>query len=311
MINEGDTVIDLTCGIGIDALHMAGKASSVTAIDVNKELTDALDHNAKAMGIKNIMAINADCCEWIKSCNARFDVAFIDPARRGDMGQRLFNLADCSPNVIAMLPKLKNIANRLVVKASPMLDVTNTLRELPDSTDIYVTGTRTECKELLALADFHVSTVTPAIHAMTDGAGTYTFTLEDEAMATVTFGSPEMGDILYEPYPTVMKSGPFKLLSQQFGVTKFCANTHLYFSKELHEEFPGDKWRIDRVIEFSSREIKAFPRTYPQINVAVRNFGWSAEKLKAKLKTKDGGDLRMIAATAEGDRKLMLILSKA
>ena len=65
------------------------------------------------------------------------------------------------------------------------------------------------------------------------------------------------------------------------------------------------------MIEFSSREIKAFPRTYPQINVAVRNFGWSAEKLKAKLKTKDGGDLRMIAATAEGDRKLMLILSKS
>ncbi len=107
-----------------------------------------------------------------------------------------------------------------------------------------------------------------------------------------------------------MKCAPYKLLSSQFGVKKLHPNTHLYTSSSPVDMFPGERWKIERVIPFASSELKRFSRKYPQINVAVRNFGWSADKLKAKLKVKDGGDKRLIGATITGDIKIMLVLCK-
>ena len=154
LINEGETILDMTAGLGIDAFHLAQKAKHVTAIDLDSDVSNALSINAEILGRTNFTAINADSVEYLKNTTEHFDTIFIDPARRGDGGKRLFALADCQPNIVELLDCVKAHCNKLIVKASPMLDATQVLRELPETTDLYAIGTRQECKEIVAVVDF-------------------------------------------------------------------------------------------------------------------------------------------------------------
>ncbi len=309
LIAPGSTVLDLTCGLGIDVYHAARRASEVTAVDINQEITDAIRHNSTALALDNVTAVTADCREFVKNTDRRYDVVFIDPARRGANGERIYRLADCSPDVTSMLTDIAAVSPRLIVKASPMLDITQLLRELPDTTDLYVTGTSTECKELVAditFADSH--TTEPVIHVTTP-LHNFAFTQSEEAVALPDFGSPAAGEYLYEPGTAVMKAAPFKLLSQRYGVSKLHPNTHLYHSPHRINDFPGDVWHIDRVADFSSHEIKAIAQQHDRLNIATRNFDMSADTLRKKLKVKDGGTHRLIATTLHDNRKALLLLS--
>lgn len=309
LIRPGDTLLDLTCGLGIDVYHAACRASEVTAVDMNPEITEAVIHNAAALGHDNITAVTADCREFIKNTDKHYDIVFIDPARRSTNGERIYRLADCSPDVTSMLGDIAAVSNRLIIKASPMLDITQVLRELPDTTDIYVTGTSTECKEIVADITFdnrHSSE--PVIHVMTP-LYDFSFTQSEEASATPDYDLPAAGEYLYEPGAAVMKAAPFRLLSQCYGLKKLHPNTHLYHSAARITDFPGDTWHIDRVADFSSHEIKAIARQHDRLNIATRNFDMSADTLRKKLKVKDGGTQRLIAATLADNSKAMLLLS--
>ena len=99
LICNGDSVVDLTCGLGIDTFHLATRASRVTAIDINPDVAGAIAYNASVLGRMNVTAIAADCMQWLNSSTDRFDTAFIDPARRGEGNARIYRLSDCIPDV--------------------------------------------------------------------------------------------------------------------------------------------------------------------------------------------------------------------
>ena len=44
MVQPGASVLDMTCGLGIDAFHIARRASSVIAIDINHDVAGAVGH---------------------------------------------------------------------------------------------------------------------------------------------------------------------------------------------------------------------------------------------------------------------------
>lgn len=309
LIDEGTTVADLTGGLGIDTFHIAARASAVTVTEQNPVVAEALRHNAKALGKGNVEVINDDCGNFLDSTDRHYDIMFIDPARRGAAGERVYRLSDCSPDVTAQLPLIAKKSGRLILKASPMLDITQVLRELPATTDLYVVGTATECKEMVADISFDAEKKTPEIHLWTPEKR-FTFTQEEESEATANYDLPAAGGYLYEPGATLMKAAPYKLLSQRFGVSKLHHNTHLYYSPSLIDGFPGEAWHIDRVAEFSSGELKRLAKEYPRINVAVRNFDYTADWLRKKLKVKDGDDRRLIGTTLCDGSKAMLILSR-
>lgn len=191
-----------------------------------------------------------------------------------------------------------------------MLDITQTLRELPLTTDLYVVGTTTECKELVADIKFGGKPAEAKINVKTPDYE-FSFTPSEEVEAKARYEKPTAGGYLYEPGATLMKAAPYRLLSQQFDVAKLHPNTHLYYSSEIVDSFPAEAWQIERIADFSSGELKRLSREYPQINVAVRNFDYTADWLRKKLKVKDGGSLRLIATTLCDGSKAMLILSPA
>lgn len=311
LIKDGDSVLDMTCGLGIDSLHFAEKAKSVTSIDRNPELCEALKHNASALGLDNITVVTADCSEFLNASTSEYDVIFIDPARRGMEGERLFGLHDCSPDVIDLLPLIKKHCSKLIIKASPMLDLTQITRELPGARDIYVTGNNTECKEVVIVIDFNINAESETmIHALS-ASNDFAFRRSEENTAEATFSDPPASGYLYEPNPEIMKAAPFKLLSQLFGINKISPNTHLYWSEHRVDNFPGNVLRIVKNIDYASSNIKRFAKEFPEIRVTARNFGITADQLRKKLKVKDGGELRLFATTSASDKKIMIVTEES
>lgn len=322
LVPEGMTVVDLTSGLGIDVLHMARRASSVVAVERNPALVEALRYNSRGLALGDVVTpVCADCIDYIDRCIAegrRFDMAFIDPARRAADGGRLYALADCSPDVVALLPKISQICNMLVIKASPMLDIAHTAASLQRTpVSIAAAGTAAECKELVITVLFEGDAPqNTIIEAVTLGAGessvfSFTAMQENEAARVETAPAIKPGDFICEPFPAVMKTGAFRVLAATFGLRGFQDNTRVLFSSERIAGFPGMFWKVEEVLPFASSVIKRFKSKYPAISIVTRNFGMGADALRSRLGVKEApGDLRLFALTDASSKRIMIVTSK-
>lgn len=308
-------VLDMTCGLGIDAFHIAKQAKSVTAIEITPHTCICAKHNAAELGLHNFTAICGDSSEVINTFHDdEFDCIFIDPARRGEHGQRLFSLNDCKPNVTTLLPRMLRIAPRVVIKASPMLDITHTINELKNVSHIYVIGNKQECKELVVICEREKSNTPITINAVTidnDGsiASEFCFSIEDEASSSAIYTEPISGDFIHIPYPASIKTGAFRILSSRFNTAACAPNSHLFISKNQLPDFPGLSLEIIDVFPFNKKGIKALVSQYKTLNITTRNFPLSPDNLAKKLKIKQGGDMRLFATRTAND-SLIMILTK-
>lgn len=314
LVPEGAAVADLTAGMGVDVYTLSLRASTVDAVEINPEIADALRHNfAQVPGVTTLCD---DCRDFVRRCMAqglRFDTVFIDPARRGDAGERLFALHQCSPDVVAMMPDLLKISRQVIVKASPMLDIAHTAGELPQARKIFAVGTSTECKELLCVCTSE-GAETPTITAATitaAGVGEISFTRREEAEAQPEFAAPQVGWFVYDPFPAVMKAAPYRLLCKRFGVSRLNPNTQLWTSAEKCADFPGRAFRVTEVLPYASKYIKRYAATHPKVNVTARNFDINSAALRQKLRVADGGAERLFAVKGPEGEKLLITASEA
>ena len=63
LIEDGVRVLDMTFGLGIDAFHLARKASVVDGVEISPEVAEAGQHNAAALGADNVKVICGDSME--------------------------------------------------------------------------------------------------------------------------------------------------------------------------------------------------------------------------------------------------------
>lgn len=307
---QGMKVADLTGGLGIDALHMAAMGASVDVVELDHDRAEAL--RANLGDIDGIRVIEGDCEDYLASlAGMRLDAVFIDPARRNAEGGRVFALADCKPDVVAMLPFMSAASDRIYIKASPMLDVSRVIAELGGVASVTALGTPIECKELfIALASgAAVAQVCAATMRQDSAIDTFSFTLaqEREASRYIDYASPIGQKYLYEPSPCIMKVAPFALLTERFGLRQPHPNTHLFFGDALCPGFPGTRHIVKEVLPYESKVIKRLKGKYPRISVATRNFSLGADALRLKLGVKDGGDLRLFAITTLPDEKFLVV----
>lgn len=305
-------IADLTAGLGIDAMTMAETHSEaqVTAIELDEWKVRILRHNAEALGIKNLSVIHADSMEWVKETDI-LDVAFIDPHRRDSKGGRVYALSDCVPDICEHRKILLNRTRRLIIKASPMLDVVQTLREIPEAISIRAVCFKGECKEILVEAerggslrymeavDLNQEGVISCVR-IPCGAPQNHPTAGVEATATSQSmekvkGNPmtiEADGYLYIPNAGIMKLAPWEHLKRQYpSLQKISDNTHVWYGEQLIQEFPGEKYRI-----ISSLDSKALKRLKgAKLNVISRNHPDAAEAITSRLKLKSSDTDYLIA----------------
>lgn len=307
LVPENGAILDMTCGLGVDSKAFAILANcDVTTCELNPLYADVAEYNFAEY--ENVTVIKGDSVDYLKSCNKHFDAIFIDPARRDTSGGRVYNIHDCTPDVSEILPLMFQHTDKVIAKLSPMLDITQTIRDLSPTNIYSVQGENGECKEVLAIMASDTSKVETNIHIFYDNQ-CFNFTQSEEYSASPVFGNPEIGQYLYEPYAATMKAAPFAILSSKFGLTKLHQSTHLYAGNDIVENFPGKCYKIIDIINFSSSEIKSVAKKYPKLNIATRNFILSPEQLAKKLKVKTGGNLKAFGVTVIDGKKKLIITS--
>lgn len=316
LIGEARTVADLTGGLCIDAFHAANGAENVTVCELNPLTAAAARHNAAALGLENITVNNTDCIEFLNNTTERFDVIFIDPARRAADNARTYALSDCEPDVVKHLSLLCSHCSTLIIKASPMLDITDVRRRLKHITDIYVASVRNECKEVVVRI-VPGSDVTPEIHAIdfrADGNASSLDAIETTSDFNFNFAQKDdltAGAYLYEPMASAMKIGrdAFAAIQREFPVlNKLGRDTHMFVSKELISDFPGRIFQIESELKIKGKEKKALAGKH--INIVVRNYVMTAQQLRERLRVKDGGDRFVIGTKAGASDTPTLLLCK-
>ena len=298
---EGESFVDLTAGAGVDFSFMARRFRQADYVERQELLCDFAKHNLPLLGLRDAGVHNVSAEEYLRKMG-HVDCIFIDPSRRNSNGGRTVRIAECEPDVAKLLPEMKAKSDIVMIKLSPMLDISAAIAEIGGATAVHVVAARNECKELLVLVTDKVcgdGEVAISCANVSTPDYVFNFRLSDERKAACQMAD-RMGEYLYEPNAAIMKAGPFRLLSQRLGVKKLHPNSHLFTSDRLIC-FPGRSFHVEGVSGFSKKELKAFLSGLTKANVAVRNFPSSPEELRRRLKLKDGGDTFIFATTILDD----------
>lgn len=322
-------VADLTGGLGVDAWAFSQVATEVLYNEMDADLADAARHNFAALGRSNIRVscaeITADSLSAVLG-NFAPDVIFLDPARRSASGQKVFRLADCSPDLIALKDSLLRLCPTVLVKVSPMADIAQLGRELGDCLQaVHVVAVGDECKELLLLLQRPGDPVRLAVRI-----GLYAVQLpaawSGSRMLRKAFfqvlcdeehpagGQREVRYLadeaelkaarwLFVPGPALTKAGAFNLPCRQFGLVKLGRSTHLYVPSG--DVFPagllswGKRYRICSVVPLDKAGIREAATRWPKADVTARNLPLDSEGLRKRLGIKTGGAIHLFGFRAD------------
>lgn len=302
-LGEGkeERLLDLTGGYGVDTYFLSEQFIHTDYVEQNEELCRIAAHNfalsqkSKVERQKLSIAIhNTTAEDFLLSSpcgEAGWGLIFLDPARRDSHGSKVFRIEDCTPNVVELLPTLLAHSKRLLIKLSPMLDLTQAVTSLSQvNWDIHIVAIKNEVKEVLLLSG-GTGQITTIDLAQKDQA--FVFTREEEQHCGLDIRDGKLANYLYEPNAAILKAGAYKLVAQRFGLHKLDVNTHLYTSLQFIENFPGRVWRITE------------KQNLKQANVLTRNYPLTPEQLKKKLHLRDGGTAFVIGCRVAGKPTLM------
>lgn len=303
---KGNSLCDLTGGLGVDSYFFSRMMDRITYVEQNPTYCEAARSNFRILGATNIEIVNANATTVANRIIA--DTYYIDPARRALDNKRVFALTDYSPNVLEIKEILLRQGQRLIIKISPMADLSAVTQLLPETTNIHVISIRNECKELLFVLG-KTSTEEPAnIHTVNFTTNTeqhFTFTTNEEREALPHYTS-SIGKYLYEPNSSLLKGGAFKLVASHYGINKLHQHSHLYTSDRFVENFPGRTFLVDEVMDFSSKLLKQISRSISKANLTTRNFKLSVCEFRSRSKIKDGGNIYLFATTLHDNRPVII-----
>lgn len=298
---EGSKTADLTGGLGVD-FSFISEGRQGTYIERQENLCDIARHNFKVLGL-DAEVVNGDGVEYLRTMEP-VDTLYIDPARRDKAGNRVFALADCTPDVTEIAQLMLEKAHTVIIKLSPMLDHRAAVAQLPAVQQVHIVSVHGECKELLLVLKRGYA-----------GEVTVICVNDDEKMEFVLGrenASPTLWDdstaplYLYEPNASIMKAGGYNLLSSLYKLDIVSSDSHLLVGNELKESFPGRVFKIDAMSTMNKKELKAFTQGISKANVAVRNFPIKANELAKRLKVADGGSVYIFGTTTASGKHILL-----
>ena len=322
-------IADLTGGLGVDSWAFSEVAEKVLYNEMNPALAAAARHNFKALGVTNIFIKNSEATPGtIKDIFGDFkpDVIFLDPARRDSAGKKVFLLEDCSPDVLKMLPELFGISRFVLLKLSPMADITmaverldRTYEEYLEKTsgkgwngqwvrEVHVVASGGECKELLILLDREWSEGY-SLTCREDGK-TLTFKPEEITKAKASYPDSTFARIIFEPGKSLTKAGVFNAICERFGLVKLARFTHLYTiseplsDSELEQRMAplkdfGKVFYVKEILPLNKSSMKDVGKRYPHSEVSAKNIPMSSDELRTRLKVKSGDDAHIFGARIE------------
>ena len=344
--SHASSMTDLTGGFGVDFSFTSCAFASATYVERNAQLCHMVEHNLPLLGIDNAKVVCADAVGYLSTLDMQ-TMIFLDPARRDQHGAKTVMLADCTPDVVQLLPQLLKKSRFTMLKLSPMLDWHKAVEDLQGTVrEVHIVSVGGECKELLlvlseemeselkvfcadletgggsggssrssgsscsSLSSEHSFPRTPSSPSAHSNASLFVYVPSASSPAPNSKFKTQNSKFLHEPNASIMKAGCFDELAAAYGVSPVSRNSHLFLSAEPVDGFPGRSFSIERVTTLNKRELRQALAGIEKANIATRNFPLSVAELRKRLKLKDGGDVYIFATTTAEDEHLLLISHK-
>ncbi len=301
-IVEGERLIDLTGGLGIDCLALYSNFKETIYVEHDPFIASVFQYNCRILN-KNIEVYNQTAESLFQSLPTKNKTTFyIDPDRR-EGTKKVFRFEDCSPNILEILTKIQSQENDVLIKASPLIDLSLGITQLKNVQSVFILSIKNEVKEVLFYLSSESSS-NPEIVCEDIGTGLkLVFTIDEEKTADVKYGT--LGKFLYDPMSVVTKAGAYKLISQKYGLGKLAPNSHFYTSNEVIDDFPG---RIFQVMNDAPHK-KEISGT-GIFNIITRNYPLSTDGLKKKYRLREGGDLFLVGFRDQNGKSRLVICRK-
>ena len=330
---------DLTGGLGVDSWFFSKYASKVLYNEMQETLCKAARYNFNELGTKNIdvsnLEIQADSSELAKLLDEfKPDIVFMDPARRGEGGKKVFLIEECTPDVLTLRKDLFSHCRHILIKLSPMADITMVCSRLGSTCrEVHVVAYGGECKELLIWMDrewngeYSITAVEIsrlASFARNDSIATLSsrdisLPSRDTSLSSrvssrdtpVSSRSQSRDLFLFEPGKALMKAGFFDMIRDYFGIEKMGVSTHYYLtddeSKVEDLKKFGKVYRIISIQPLDKRTIKAAGAAYPRSEVTARNIPMDTETFRKKLGVTSGDDAHIFGLKSDLQGNLLII----
>ena len=320
MSENGSTgrIADLTGGFGVDSWFFSKKADKVLYNEMLPKLCEAAEHNFSILQAGNITVRNhtAESGRLDFLGDFKPDIVYMDPARRGEGGKKVFLIEDCTPDVLTIKDEIFGFSRHILIKLSPMADISMVCERLGSSCrEVHVVASGGECKELLIWMDRDWSGEY-SIHAVElpndyplSEPSVFSFLPSEERTALPSFRRTEFL-YLFEPGKAMMKSGAFNLISKRFMIAKLGKSTHYYLTddKDKLETLKnlGKTYRITRIEPLDKRSVKAAGKDFPRAEVTARNIPMDTDTLRKKLGVTSGGDTHIFGLKSDASGNLLL-----
>ena len=302
---------DLTGGFGVDFSFTSCAFAAATYVERNEQLCHIVEHNLPLLGLNNATVVCADAVEYLSTVEPQ-TMLFLDPARRDEHGAKTVMLADCTPDVVQLLPKLLEKSRFTMLKLSPMLDWHKAVDDLQGTVrEVHIVSVGGECKELLlvlsTVVESELKVYCADLSTASDTSSLFVYTPGSSAPVTNSKLKTQNSKFVHEPNASIMKAGCFDELAAAYGVSPVSRNSHLFLSDEPIEDFPGRSFVVECVTTMNKGELRKALVGIEKANIATRNFPLTVAELRKRLKIKDGGDVYIFATTtAEGEHLLLI-----
>ena len=310
-VGHASRMTDLTGGFGVDFSFTSCAFTSATYVERSEQLCHIVEHNLPLLGLNNATVVCADAVEYLSTVEPQ-TMLFLDPARRDEHGAKTAMLADCTPDVVQLLPKLLEKSRFTMLKLSPMLDWHKAVDDLQGTVrEVHIVSVGGECKELLLVlskvVESELKVYCADLSTASDTSSLFVYTPGSSAPVSNSKLKTQNSKFLHEPNASIMKAGCFDELAAAYGVSPVSRNSHLFLSDEPIEDFPGRSFVVERVTTMNKGELRKALVGIEKANIATRNFPLTVAELRKRLKIKDGGDVYIFATTtAEGEHLLLI-----
>lgn len=282
----GDAVLDLTCGLGVDAFFLSRRFSRVVTLERNETLARIAAENFRRLGAANIEVVNTSAEAYLAQPGLHFDWVYADPDRRSDDGRKLVRLEDCSPDILALMPLIGRASARLCVKNSPLFDVGEALRLFPDAR-VEAVSLGDECKEVVIYADG----TGPGLTATALGRGSFTATpAEAGTLPLPEEFEPGRYRWLVIPDVALQKTRLARLHLR--GKADIWSENGYGFAAERPQEVLGRVFAIERIEPYDPRRLKRELKGRGA-ELLKRDFPFPADELARRLGVHAGNDVRL------------------
>lgn len=285
---SGNSILDLTGGLGVDSYYFSKSFEKADYVEANAELVSIAAHNFNVLKARNIKTYSLPAEDFIDEEGLSYDLIYVDPDRRPKK-TRVYGFDDSTPNLLEILPRLKAISDNILIKASPMMDISLAKKQLGAVYKIIILAVDNEVKELLFWINQKSASkeITKCVNIIGSKEDCFEIILSHEAQEECLLG--DIGTYLFEPNAAIMKSGAFGALCKRYDLTKVNRNTNLFTSEEINDSFPGRIFRVICDTPYKKSKILPF-LVNKKANVSVRNFIDTPDELKKKIGLKDGGE---------------------